>query len=719
MRERMSLIWRDVRFSAPLSTSDATGLLERILADDSLGSVVFETRASAGRARTLVASHLERSLDQLIRQLVPGTRIAAPRRSRRGIDHAVRLSTSRPTLPLSSERVEAVARSVLAACAATSKDEEVVVQVHIGPRHHPGLSDPASLPGSWWRLLGVLPTPSHTPGRTGATSRIRARQDQHRAGVVVRIGARATSPARRRVLIQGLLGAMRVAESAGVRVRAHDDLARRLNGALRPWRYPLTLTASELACLCGWPVGQGELPATPGAHPRHLPLPDSRDQTRVFARSTEPGDPGTLGISVQDALYHTVMLGPTGAGKSKTMLRLALADIEAGRGVLLIDPKTDLVADVLARIPPSRRDDVVVIDPTCDRPVGVNPLSWSAGRSPEVTADAVLSTFKGLYADAWGPRTEEILTAGLLTLARTPGSTLVDLPLLLTNPAVRRRIVAATSDPLGTDQFWSKYDDLSDAQRLTWIAPVLNKLSTFLVRPHLRAVLGQSDPRFDLSDLLTRRRIVLVALNRGTLGPESARLLGSLVVGQFWPLILSRSLLPPPQRHIISVFIDEVQDFLALPTDLADAFAQARSLGVAFHVAHQYRAQLTPALRAGIDTNARNKIIWGLGATDAADMAKQAVGLDAQDFQLLPRFWVYARTLHHGQAQPWTTAATLPAPPATSDPVELRVLSARRYGQPAKDVEAMTLRRLGLERTAPTTGLQAAPVIGRRPRRTP
>ena len=95
------------------------------------------------------------------------------------------------------------------------------------------------------------------------------------------------------------------------------------------------------------------------------------------------------------------------------------------------------------------------------------------------------------------------------------------------------------------------------------------------------------------------------------------------------------------------------------------------------------------------------------------------MGLDAQDFQLLPRFSVYARTLHHGQAQPWTTAATLPAPPATSDPVELRVLSARRYGQPAKDVEAMTLRRLGLERTAPTTGLQAAPVIGRRPRRTP
>ena len=37
-------------------------------------------------------------------------------------------------------------------------------------------------------------------------------------------------------------------------------------------------------------------------------------------------------------------------------------------------------------------------------------------------------------------RSEEILTASLLTLARTSGATLVDLPLLLTNPAIRRAL---------------------------------------------------------------------------------------------------------------------------------------------------------------------------------------------------------------------------------------------------------------------------------------
>jgi len=161
-----------------------------------------------------------------------------------------------------------------------------------------------------------------------------------------------------------------------------------------------------------------------------------------------------LGISIGDALYHTVLLGPTGAGKSTALAHLALADIHAGRGVLLIDPKTDLVADILARIPEQRRDDVVVIDPTSSRPVGINPLarvqtarsapsSSGGGTSPELVADTVLATLKGVFAESWGVRVEQVLSAALVTLARTPEATLVDLPLLLTNAAYRQRLLAA------------------------------------------------------------------------------------------------------------------------------------------------------------------------------------------------------------------------------------------------------------------------------------
>ena len=114
----------------------------------------------------------------------------------------------------------------------------------------------------------------------------------------------------------------------------------------------------------------------PSRHPRFLPVPVWRDQQRVFARGVADQQDQRLGLSIRDALHHTVLLGPTGVGKSTAMLHLALADIRAGRSVLVIDPKAGLVDDLLARIPAERADDVVVIDPSDARPSGSIP--WPA-----------------------------------------------------------------------------------------------------------------------------------------------------------------------------------------------------------------------------------------------------------------------------------------------------------------------------------------------------
>ena len=494
-------------------------------------------------------------------------------------------------------------------------------------------------------------------------------------------------------------------EGPGARLRARTEHPAKLDAVRRPWRAGLELGAGEIVAMAGWPVGEGALPATPSAHPRVLALPQARETQRAFATGVADQAGERLGISIGDALYHTVLLGPTGAGKSTALAHLALADIAAGRGVLLIDPKTDLVADILARIPEQRRDDVVVIDPTSSRPVGINPLAraqTACGASPELVADTVLATLKGVFAESWGVRVEQVLSAALVTLARTPGATLVDLPLLLTNAAYRQRLIAASgADPLGTGQFWAAYEALSEAQRQQRVGPVLTRLQPFLIRPHLRATLGQAAPSFDLGEVFTRRRIVLVSLNKGVLGAESARLLGSLLVGQLWPLILARAAVEPSRRHVVSVFIDEVQDYLSLPGSLADALAQARSLGAAFHLAHQYRGQLPAALKAGIDANARNKIIFSLSAADAAELARQAIGLEAADFQLLPRFGVYARTLHHGRDNPWCHATTLPPTPPTQDALALRAASQARYGQDAAQVEAALLARIGQNDNTP------------------
>ena len=722
-RPARPLVWHQLRFALPLARDAAVGLVERILADSSLGRVVLELRASGGQAVWAVGSQAGERLVSLVRELVPGCRVSRGF-SRRVVDQAVMVSARPQGTLLATERLSAVVRAVLAALAVTAEGEELVVQLQLGRRFSPQALGRVE-PQGWLELLGLVPIPSLS-GERGR--RLKAQLGRHRAAVCLRLGVRAASPLRQRALLQGLLGALRLLEGPGVRLRARTEHPARLDGVRRPWRAGLELGAGEIVAMAGWPVGEGALPATPSAHPRVLPLPSARETQRAFATGVADQVGERLGISIGDALYHTVLLGPTGAGKSTALAHLALADIQAGRGVLLIDPKTDLVADILARIPEQRRDDVVVIDPTSSRPVGINPLARAqavrsapsssgsgvpgGGASPELVADTVLATFKGVFAESWGVRVEQVLAAALVTLARTPGATLVDLPLVLTNPAYRQRLIAASgADPLGTGQFWAAYEALSEAQRQQWVGPVLTRLQPFLIRPHLRATLGQAAPSFDLEEVFTRRRIVLVSLNKGVLGAESARLLGSLLVGQLWPLILARAAVEPSRRHVVSVFIDEVQDYLSLPGSLADALAQARSLGAAFHLAHQYRGQLPPALKAGIDANARNKIIFSLSAADAAELARQAIGLEAADFQLLPRFGVYARTLHHGRENPWCHATTLPPTPPTQDALALRASSQARYGQDAAQTEAALLARIG--QSSSTSGDTSGDVVAR------
>ena len=706
-RPTQPLVWHQLRFALPLAQEAAVGLVERVLADGSLGRVVLELRAAGGQAVWAVGSRAGERLVSVVRELVPGCRVSAGF-SRRAVDQAVVVSARPVGAGLAAERLVSVVRAVLAALASTAEGEELVVQLQLGRRFSPQVLGRVE-PQGWLELLGLVPVPSLS-GERGR--RLKAQVGRHRAAVCLRLGVRAASPLRQRTLLQGLLGALRLLEGPGVRLRARTEHPAKLDGVRRPWRAGLELGAGEIVAMVGWPVGEGALPATPSAHPRVLALPSARETQRAFATGVADQAGERLGISIGDALYHTVLLGPTGVGKSTALAHLALADIRAGRGVLLIDPKTDLVADILARIPEQRRDDVVVIDPTSSRPVGINPLARAqttrgasssvgggvpgGGVSPELVADTVLATFKGVFAESWGVRVEQVLSAALVTLARTPEATLVDLPLVLTNPVYRQRLMAASgADPLGTGQFWAAYEALSEAQRQQWVGPVLTRLQPFLIRPHLRATLGQAAPSFDLGEVFTRRCIVLVSLNKGVLGAESARLLGSLLVGQLWPLILARAAVEPSRRHVVSVFIDEVQDYLSLPGSLADALAQARSLGAAFHLAHQYRGQLPAALKAGIDANARNKIIFSLSAADAAELARQAIGLEAADFQLLPRFGVYARTMHHGRENPWCHATTLPPTPPTQDALALRATSQARYGQDATEVEAALLARLG------------------------
>ena len=674
-------------------TADQLATAMRLLASVGGTPLVIEALSQYGRVehRLSVAEGRSAAVTTQLRASIPGLGIEAVSHEQplpeftRAIE--VRLSTRRRAVLV--DRAEMISRTVLTALAHVGRDEALLLQWQLAwplpPSVVPSKID--SLPNeSFWKAALAAPFGVAGPADAETKAALRVKKSEPGWRVVGRIAVRAASPTRQEQLIRGVLHALRTAEAPGVHLTGRSvkpAAVYSLGGRAR-----LRLNVSEIASLCAWPIGSTtDLPVVRlGSRrlPPHSGLPISG---RVIGESTWPGKERPLVLSVEDSLRHLHVIGPTGTGKSNLLLGLIEQDMKAGRSVVLIEPKGDLITDVLARVPKDRVSDVVLLDPTDQQAVvGINGLA-SNGGSSELVADQLLNTFHGLYAAHWGPRTSDILHASLLTLARTPGMSLVALPLLLGDANFRRRIVGGLNDPIGLGPFWAQYEAWSEAERISATAPVMNKLRPFLMRPSLRRVIGQADPKFDLRSVFTGRKILLVNVAKGLMGTEAASLLGALVLSGLWQTAQARAAIAREKRHPVMIYIDEFQDYLHLPTDLGDALAQARGLGIGFTLAHQHLAQLDPSMKAGVLANARSRICFQLGTDDAKGMANTSIVLGTEDFSSLGAFQFYSQMMNGGAVQPWCSGRSLPPTKATADVEAILAASRLRYASAISEID--------------------------------
>ena len=126
----------------------------------------------------------------------------------------------------------------------------------------------------------------------------------------------------------------------------------------------------------------------------------------------------------------------------------------------------------------------------------------------KVVVENLVGLFKSLYSHSWGPRLDDILRAALLTLAGSEGATLCEVPLILTDQTYRRRLVGKLDDPVGLESFWGWYESISEAERQVAVGPVLNKVRAFTMRARVRSIIGQSQPKLSLADVLENGKVL-------------------------------------------------------------------------------------------------------------------------------------------------------------------------------------------------------------------
>ncbi|WP_306356765.1 MULTISPECIES: type IV secretory system conjugative DNA transfer family protein [unclassified Nocardia] len=433
-------------------------------------------------------------------------------------------------------------------------------------------------------------------------------------------------------------------------------------------------------------------------------IPTGGKQTKPLGLADAGTGARPVALRVADARHHLHVLGATGVGKSTLLAQLILDDADAGRAVVVIDPKGDLITDVLARLPRTAAGKVVLFDADAKTPPPcVNPLD-AAPADLDLAVENMASIFSRIYSRWWGPRTDDLLRASLRTLCARPGTpTLVDLARLLSGSTHLDTLTRDVNDPV-LQGFWTAYTGMSDASRAQIVAPLLNKLRAFLLRPFVRQAIAAGESTVDLSDVLDNGGICLARLPKGSLGEDTTRLMGSLLVARTWQATTARAAVASSQRHDASLVLDEAQNFLNLSTPVEDMLAEARGLRLSLVLAHQNLGQLSRELRDGISANARNKIIFSASPEDARDLSRHtAPWLSEHDLTHLDAYHAAARVLVAGQQTPPFTFASRPLP----DPIPGRAREIRAAAHTPPSAHAPS---------SPPAPTVEAPVSGSDPR---
>jgi len=400
------------------------------------------------------------------------------------------------------------------------------------------------------------------------------------------------------------------------------------------------------------------------------------------------GGSNAFGISRADRRQHLYAIGKTGTGKTTLLSHLIRQDIERGHGVGVIDPHGDLAEELLDCIPPLRTDHVLYFNPAdSEFPIGFNLVRSALHDRQYLEASGLVSAFKHLWRESWGPRLEYILYAAIAALMECENTSLMGVPRMLANPRYRDWVVAQVHDPV-VRAFWevefARYDKKFLAEA---IAPIQNKVGQLLMASPLRNVFGQVRSKIDPRFIMDNQRIFIANLAKGKLGEDKSNLLGSLLVTKFQTAAMERASISEQERKDFYLFIDEFHNFST--ESFAGILAEARKYRLCLTLSHQYIEQMREEVKEAVFGNVGSIISFRVGVKDAVVLANEfGNGYAPEQFTDLSNHEILVKLSDNGEyRQPFLARTEPPTSGFYGHRENIIRQSRERYAAPRAVVE--------------------------------
>lgn len=317
---------------------------------------------------------------------------------------------------------------------------------------------------------------------------------------------------------------------------------------------------------------------------------------------------------------HGIILAPPNHGKTQLLGSLISGFLDGSDpvGCFVLDPHGDLYSTLRDRVPGHR---LVLLDPDSNPP----PLNFlDFGTSTEAqtlqTFSYLMSSLSGGLSDKQGA-----IVPYLLKLLRTVPEASLETLRLVVDEKVKKPEASAFAANIASleavdrgffhNQFYSsRMQETKDA--IGW------KLYSALSSDAFRQMFSAPTNSINFDQAIAERKVVLVKGARSSLGDEGMRVFLQFIVAQYFAAGLRRDRLPPEQRHLCMMLVDEAHTVFDSPI-IANILTELRKYACGFVGATQVLHQIAENVKHAVYGATAIKVSGPVSHNDATQLARE------------------------------------------------------------------------------------------------
>ena len=467
----------------------------------------------------------------------------------------------------------------------------------------------------------------------------------------------------------------------------------------------------EAAALWHIPGASAQIAGLVRAGSKRLPVPSGVGHgVLVGVEGYGDGGERLVRLPMQVLRGHQLMIASSGQGKSTLMghiIKGVFVEKAAGRfdgSVVVVDPHSDLISDILQQMPDGVSQMVKLIQVrNREHACGINLLDVHVFKSRNSVVETIIEVAKGSW-ETWGSRMQGIMEHGLkslyeanLNLPREEQYTLLDLRQMLSDQDFRNEVLSLVDDSnilnwWKTDFAGYRPDTLADA-----LAPVQNRIAFFAGSEVARRVLGQRYCTIDIAEVIKAGEVLLIDAYGGEEGEQIAALVGSALLKVVQSVIIEEGEKERVDRKGALVVVDEMQFFAGVPFE--KMMRENRKFGGIMCLATQNLPaldQMSTSMRETMLGNIGCLFVFQVGGLDAQRLILEldSEHLTVEDVTALSNHNCYVRVKVEGKKPRYFSMQTLPPFEGTSESVSAILAGMGAYTRPVAEVDAEMNREM-------------------------